>query len=60
MFLHLTTVTSVINMGTDNKYFSTETDGEEYGDGTIRDWAMEAKTTDYNFLFHSVKPGRKG
>ena len=47
-------------MGTGNKYFPHNTDGEENAGGTIRDWVMEAKTADDTYLFHSVEPGRRG
>ena len=39
-FLHLTAATSVIDMGTGDEYFSTDTDGKEYVDGAIRYWAI--------------------
>ena len=59
-FLHLTAATSAIDMGTGDEYFPTDTDGEEYVDGTIRDWAMEAKMADNTHLFHSAEPNMHG
>lgn len=59
-FLHRTTATSVIDMGDGSELFATTSDGEEQSDGTIRDWAMEAKTADAIYIFHSVEPGRHG
>ena len=59
-FIHGTIANSVVNMGTGDENFSTETDGKEYVDGNIRDWAMEKKTEEDTYLFQSVEPGRRG
>ena len=70
-FLHRTTATSVVDMGDGDEWFSdeategdnvNEADGEtmEKAEGSLRIWAMSAKTEEGKFLFHSVEPGRKG
>ena len=59
-YLHGTVATSVVEMGTGDKDFTSEIDGEQCADGNIRDWAMEAKTAEDTFLFQSVEPGRRG
>jgi len=58
-FLHLTTATSVVDIGTGDEHFSADTDGEEYVDGTIRDLAMKAMTKDGKYIFHSVEPRQR-
>ena len=50
----------MVDMGDGDENFNTAVEGEEYADGNIRDWAMEAKTTDDSYLFHLVEPGRPG
>ena len=55
-----TTASSVVDMGTCDEHFTTDTEGEEYSDGTIRDWTMEARTEDGSFIFHLVESGRQG
>ena len=51
--------TSVMNGGTGDETFKqNERDGEY--NGNIFKWAMNTKTKNDTFLFHSVEPGQKG
>ena len=59
-FLHRTSATSVVNVGTGDESFSSEVDGDTIDDGNIRQWAMDARTEEGTYLFHSVEPGRTG
>jgi hypothetical protein len=59
-FLHRTSATSVVDMGTGDEKFPSENEGNKTDDGNIRQWAMEARTQDGTYMFHSVEPGRKG
>ena len=45
-FLHVTTATSVINGGSGDDLFESKTEEEDRYDGSIREWAMKAKTAD--------------
>ena len=59
-FLHSTTATSVVDVGTGYDHFTTETNREEYVDDKIQDWEMDATTDEDAYLFHSVEPGCQG
>ena len=54
-FLHVTTATVVVNGGNGDELFEAEKEEEYRYDGSIREWAMKAKTTDDTYLFHSVE-----
>ena len=45
-FLHCTTTTSVVDMGTGNEWFTAKEDGKELkqAEGSIRIWTMGART----------------
>ena len=56
----MTTATSVVNVGKGGEIFTLKMGNEDGYDGSIREWAMNAKTADDTYLFHSVEEGRRG
>ena len=56
----MTAATSIVNAGNGDELFTSKTEDEDRYDGSIREWAMKAKTVDNTYLFHSVKEGHRG
>ena len=55
--------TSVVDVGDGDEWFTpTELDNEgnlrETAEGSLRIWAMAARTEENKYLFHLVEPGR--
>ena len=59
-FLHVTTVTSVVNAGNGDELFTSKTGDEDRYNESIREWGMKAKTADDTYLFHLVEEDRRG
>lgn len=57
--LHRTIATTVVNVDTAVEIYNLEEEGEDYYEGTIREWAISAKTDSNNYLFYLVEPGQK-
>ena len=45
-FLYVTTATSIVNVGKGGEMFTSKMGNEDGYDGSIREWAMNAKTAD--------------
>jgi len=58
-YLHKTWAISVMDGGDGNDLFSEEDNSNQH-DGSLCQWAMDARSKDSSYLFNSVEGGRKG